>query len=256
MGQLAGKRCLIVGGTSGIGLATAEAFLREGARLAVSGLAPPPAGVEARLHGKGLVGLWSCQAADPGQIEELFAKAIAALGGLDALVHVAGGSGRKRGDGPLHRCSDEGWDYTLRINLTSVFLSNRAAVRHMRGHGGGAIVNLASVLAFAPAPPWFDTVAYAAAKGGVISLSRLAAARYAHEAIRVNVIAPGLTDTPMAQRALDDPALAAFVRHRQPLAQGPCPAEAVAEAAVYLCSDAAACITGTVLTVDAGWSVA
>lgn len=255
IGKLVEKRCLIVGGTSGIGLAAAEAFLHEGARLVVVGLAEPEAETRIRLKRAGLIGMHLGDASRPDDVERFFLEAVKSLGGLDVLFHVAGGSGRKHGDGPLHQCTDAGWEQTLRLNLTSVFLSNRAAIRLMRQQQSGVIVNLASVLAFAPAPPLFDTIAYAAAKGGVISLSRLAAARYAREGIRVNVIAPGLVDTPMAQRVLNDPALLAFVRDKQPLVAGPCPAQAVAEAAVFLASDAAACITGAVLTVDAGWSL-
>lgn len=254
-GKLANKRCLIIGGTSGIGLASAEAFLAEGADVVVMGLSQPELEVQSRLERAGLVGMHLGDASDAGDVERVFRAAAESLGGLDVLFHVAGGSGRRHGDGPLHQCSEAGWEYTLRLNLTSVFLSNRAAVRIMREQQSGVIVNLASVLAYAPAPPLFDTIAYAAAKGGVISLSRLAAARYAAEGIRVNVIAPGLVDTPMAQRALGDPAIHSFVREKQPLVGGPCSAQAVAEAAVFLASDAAACITGAVLNVDAGWSV-
>ncbi|MCS6975786.1 MAG: SDR family oxidoreductase, partial [Gemmatales bacterium] len=207
------------------------------------------------LEQAGLVGLHLGDASDTRDVDRTFAAVAEQLGGLDVLFHVAGGSGRKHGDGPLDECTDAGWEYTLRLNLTSVFLTNRAAIRMMRKQRSGVILNLASVLAFAPAPPLFDTVGYTAAKGGVISLSRLAAARYAAEGIRVNVIAPGLVDTPMAQRALGDPAIMAFVRDKQPLTGGACPAQAVAKAAVFLASDEAACITGAVIHVDAGWSV-
>ena len=89
------------------------------------------------------------------------------------LYHVAGGSGRRHGDGPLHECTDDGWRATLDANLTSTFLTNRAAVRHFLAEKApGVILNMASVLALAPSPHHFDTCAYAAAKGGVIALSR------------------------------------------------------------------------------------
>src|SRR5207244_8435390 len=96
-------------------------------------------------------------------------------------------------------------------------------------------------------------VAYTAAKGGIIALSRLAAARYAPQHIRVNVLAPGLIDTPMAARAVNDPAIRAFLRTKQPLAEGPGDPEDVAGGAVFLCSDAANLVTGVVLPVDGGW---
>src|SRR5206468_8132756 len=126
------------------------------------------------------------------------------------------------------------------------FLSNRQA---------GVILNMASVLAFSPSPHFFDTAAYTATKGGIISLSQLAAARYAPDQIRVNVIAPALIDTPMAARAAGDEAILGFLRTKQPLAAGPGLPQDCAGAAVFLCGDAARIITGVVLPVDAGWCV-
>jgi NAD(P)-dependent dehydrogenase (short-subunit alcohol dehydrogenase family) len=169
---------------------------------------------------------------------------------------VAGRSGRRDGDGPLHQCSEAGWQATLDVNLTSTFLTNRSAVRHfLARRQPGVILNLASALALAPAPHHFDTCAYTAAKGGIIALSRLAAARYAADGIRVNVLAPGLIDTPMSRRAVGDEAILQYLRTKQPLARGPGQAEEVAEAAVFLCSDESRSITGVVLPVDAGWCV-
>jgi NAD(P)-dependent dehydrogenase (short-subunit alcohol dehydrogenase family) len=195
-------------------------------------------------------------ASQASQVERLFRQAIGVLEGLDVLYHVAGISGRRQGDGPLHECTEEGWQATLQANLTSVFLTNRAAVRHFRDRRQpGAILNMASVLGFSPSPHYFDTYAYAATKGAILSMSRLAAARYASEGIRVNVIAPGLIDTPMAQRAAQDGVIRAFLRTKQPLAGGPGLPEHCADAAVYLCSDEARLVTGVVLPVDGGWCV-
>jgi NAD(P)-dependent dehydrogenase (short-subunit alcohol dehydrogenase family) len=120
---------------------------------------------------------------------------------------------------------------------------------------GGAILNMASVLGFSPSPRYFDTCAYAATKGGIVGLSRLAASRYATDGIRVNVLAPGLIDTPMASRAVQDADIAAFLRTKQPLRHGPGTPEDCADAAVFLCSDEARFITGAVLPVDGGWCV-
>jgi len=248
-GRLHGKRCLIVGGTSGIGLASAQRFIAEDAQLVVTGL---PDSHRQRETVKVL----AADAADPGQMERGFQQALEHLGGVDVLLHVAGGSGRAFGDGPLHECTDEGWTRTLQFNLTSVFLSNRLAIRHFLAKGQpGAIVNLSSVLALDPAPAYFDTCAYTAAKGAIVSLSRLAAARYATNGIRVNVIAPGLIDTPMAQRAVGDPAIVKFLQAKQPIAGGPGTAEDIAASAVFLCSDEARLVTGQVLVVDGGWMV-
>jgi NAD(P)-dependent dehydrogenase (short-subunit alcohol dehydrogenase family) len=250
-GLLAGKRCLIVGGTSGIGLAAAKRFLNEGARLAIAGL---PSDTPDQLTPA--VPVYPCDAVDVAQVTELFKQSLAHLGGLDVMYHVAGGSGRKHGDGPLHECTDAGWQAALDMNLRSTFLTNRAAVQHFLGNRQpGAILNMASVLAVSPSPGYFDTVAYTAAKGGIIAMSRLAAARYAAEAIRVNVIAPGLIDTPMSTRACGDPAIVQYLRTKQPLAGGPGQPEDCSDAAVFLCSDAARLITGVVLPVDGGWCV-
>jgi NAD(P)-dependent dehydrogenase (short-subunit alcohol dehydrogenase family) len=111
------------------------------------------------------------------------------------------------------------------------------------------------VLALQPSPKHFDTAAYTAAKGGIIALSRLAAARYAPDGVRINVLAPGLVDTPMSTRAVNDPAIRHFLRTKQPLGPGPGRPEDCAGAAVFLCSDEARFITGAVLPVDGGWCV-
>jgi NAD(P)-dependent dehydrogenase (short-subunit alcohol dehydrogenase family) len=257
MGQLTGKRCLIVGGTTGLGRAAARRFLEEGAKLVIAGRSPDK-GVEAlsALCELGPISFVPCDAAVPEQVERLFADAVAFLGGLDVLYHVAGISGRRYGDGPLHECTDEGWHATLQTNLTSTFLTNRAAVRtFLRQQSGGVILNMASVLGFSPAPCYFDTYAYTATKGGIVAMSRLAAARYAPDGIRVNVLAPGLIDTPMSGRAVNDPVIRQYLRTKQPLTAGPGQPEDCSDAAVFLCSDAARFITGAVLPVDGGWCV-
>ena len=253
-GRLDQKRCLIIGGTSGLGLAAATRFLEEGARLVISGRSPEV--VDWALATLCAAVGFSCDATDSAQVTKLFEQTLSALGGLDVLYHVAGMSGRRAGDGPLHECTDEGWQGTIDGNLRTTFLTNRAAVQQYLKQGqGGVILNMASVLAFSPSPKHFDTCAYTASKGGIISLSRLAAARYAADKIRINVIAPGLIDTPMATRAVSDPAIVEFLRTKQPLCGGPGRAEDCADAAVFLCSDEARLITGVVLPVDGGWCI-
>jgi NAD(P)-dependent dehydrogenase (short-subunit alcohol dehydrogenase family) len=255
--RLANKRCLIVGGTTGIGLAAARRFLEEGARLVIAGRsADSGAAAQAALAALGPMLYVPCNAAHPEQVERLFAESVASLGGLDVLYHVAGISGRRYGDGPLHECTYEGWQATLDANLTSTFLTNRAALRHFLAQGqGGVILNMASVLGWSPSPRHFDTCAYTATKGGIIALSRLAAARYALDGVRVNVLAPGLVDTPMSTRAVGDPAIRHFLQTKQPLGPGPGRPEDCADAAVFLCGDEARFVTGVVLPVDGGWCV-
>jgi NAD(P)-dependent dehydrogenase (short-subunit alcohol dehydrogenase family) len=247
---LAGKRCLIIGGTGGLGAAAVARFLDEGASVVVTGHEP------AARASLAAVPFVTCDVTSPEQVEGLVRQSISLLGGLDVLYHVAGGSGRRHGDGPLHACTEEGWSFTLALNLTGVFRTNKAVLQHFLSRpGGGVILNLASVLALSPAPDYFDTAAYSAAKGGIIALSRQAAARYAPQGIRVNVLAPGLIDTPMAARAVADPQIRRYLQGKQPLAPGPGSPEDCAGAAAFLCSESARFITGAVLPVDGGWCV-
>src|SRR5262245_52136606 len=161
--RLSDKRCLIVGGTGGIGRAAARLFQAEGARLVLAGLTAEPFDA---------VPVLACDATRPDQVETLFQQALSLLGGLDILYHVAGASGRRAGDGPLHDCTDAGWHATLDANLTSTFLTNRAAVRHfLARRQPGVILNMASALILTPSPHHFDTIAYTAAKGGVVALT-------------------------------------------------------------------------------------
>jgi NAD(P)-dependent dehydrogenase (short-subunit alcohol dehydrogenase family) len=115
---------------------------------------------------------------------------------------------------------------------------------------------MGSVLGWSPAPDFFGTVAYAASKGAIQSLTLCAAARYARDGIRFNLIAPALIETPMALRAVTDPAIRAYLATKQPLATGPGTAEDCAQAALFLCEPASRFLTGVVLNVDGGWCVA
>jgi NAD(P)-dependent dehydrogenase (short-subunit alcohol dehydrogenase family) len=142
----------------------------------------------------------------------------------------------------------------LAINLTSMFLVCKHTVPWLLRAGGGAIINLSSVLGIVGGDEDFATHAYAASKGGIIALSRAMAVYYAPRGIRVNVIAPGLIATPMSQRAQDDPRILARLGQLQPLTGKMGSSEDVAGAAAYLASDDARFVTGTVLTVDGGWT--
>jgi NAD(P)-dependent dehydrogenase (short-subunit alcohol dehydrogenase family) len=200
---------------------------------------------------------FAADAAEPKTSERAVQMARDEFGGFDALYHVAGGSGRRMGDGPLHELTDEGIDATIRLNLASLMFSNRAAVRAWRQSGrGGAILNMGSVLGFRPSPKYFATAAYAATKAGIIGFSQSIASYYASENIRVNVLAPGLFETPMAQRAAGDEKIRAFIATKQPLDGGRMGIPSDCDgAAVFLLSEAARFITGQTLAVDGGWSV-
>lgn len=255
-GRLAGRSIVIVGGTSGMGLSAALACLREGARVTVGGRDDAAIG-DARVRLGEAVACVAGDAASPSFAAELIDTALQAHGRVDGVFHVAGGSGRRAGDGPLDLVSDEGWRYTLDSNLTALFHTNRAAARHWLAAGhGGSVVNMASVLAASPAPRHFATHAYAAAKAGAIGLTTSCAAYYASRDIRFNVIAPGLVDTPMAARAMGDPVINAYVSARQPLDGGrPARPSDVDGAVIYLLSDESRFVTGQVITVDGGWCV-
>jgi NAD(P)-dependent dehydrogenase (short-subunit alcohol dehydrogenase family) len=199
--------------------------------------------------------------ADEGQVDAAIAAAVARFGRVDGLFAVAGGSGRRYGDGPLHEVTLDGWRQTLDLNLTSQFLVARAVLRQLLAQDPtaagtrGALLLVGSVLARHPVPGLFATHAYAAAKGATEALVMTTAAFYAAHAIRVNAVTPGLVATPMAARAAADPATIAFAASKQPLAGGFLPPDEVARAAVFLLSDESRHVTGQVLAVDGGWSV-
>ena len=266
MGRLENQTCLIVGGTGGIGLATAHRFLVEGARVAISGRTPleTRAGAEALSdRAEAFTADLSDSSSSEATASKLIAEAAESLGGrLDILFHVAGISGRSLGDGPLDECSLAGWEQVLRVNATAVFLTNRAAVRRMAAqpldrHGlRGTVLNLGSVLGRSPSPRLFGTIAYAASKGALESLTLAAAARYAADGIRFNLLAPSLIDTPMSQRAMGDPRIQAYLRAKQPIRGGAGQPDDAAEAALFLCEPASRFITGEILTIDGGWRIA
>jgi len=195
------------------------------------------------------------------EVEAAVEACMATFGRIDALFAVAGISGRRFGDGPLHEVTLEGWEATMTTNATSSFLLARAVVRRMLGKapatGGsrGALLLMSSALATHPASEFFATHAYATSKGAIEALTRALAAYYAPHGIRVNAIAPALVATPMSRRAQEDPAIRAYLVDKQPLAGGPIEADAVTAMALALLSDDARMVTGQVVTVDGGWGV-
>jgi len=254
--RLENKVVVIVGGTSGLGLSAAKASIAQGASVVVVGR-------DAAKCQAAVSELGERSRAVPGDAgaaetaEQAVHAAVTTFGDLHGLYHVAGGSGRAQGDGPLHEIVDEGWRYTLNLNLDALMYSNRAATNKLLelGHGG-SILNMSSVLAFSPSPQYFATHAYAATKAAAIGLTKAAAAYYATQDIRFNAIAPALVDTPLAARAMGDDKIMQYIASKQPLDGGRVGVpQDLDDAVVFLLSDESRFVTGQVLAVDGGWSI-
>jgi meso-butanediol dehydrogenase / (S,S)-butanediol dehydrogenase / diacetyl reductase len=241
-----GPVALVTGAGGGIGGAVTAAFAAAGyAVLAVDrDVTGVPAGERVVAHAADLV--------DDGQAQGAMAAALERFGRLDVVVCAHGGSGRRFGDGPVDECTEAGWDATLELNLKSVYLVCRHAVPALRASGGGAIVNVASVLGLVGGDRDFGTHAYAASKGAVIALTRSMSVTYAPDRIRCNVVCPGLIATPMSARAQGDPDIRARLGELQPLTGDFGRPGDVADAVLYLAT--ARFATGSVLTVDGGWT--
>ncbi len=256
MSTLASKVIVVIGGTSGLGLSAAKALVAAGARVVVVGRHADKVAAAKKELGAAVAGL-TADAAKPGTASKAIQLALKKFGGFHGLYHVAGGSGRRMGDGPLHEITDAGWNFTINQNLTSLFFSNRAAVRQfLKQRTGGTVLNCGSVLGFSPSPKFFSTHAYATSKAAIIGLTKAAAAQYAGNNLRFNVLAPGLVATPMSQRAQANAAIMQFIQTKQPLDGGRMgEPEDLDAAAVFLMSDESRFVTGQVLAVDGGWSV-
>ena len=256
--RLDNKVAVITGGCSGIGLATVELFVQEGARVMVADVQDEKgAALVARLGGR--VAYQHCDVSSEAQIEALMQAAAARFDGIDVLFNNAGSPGAVE---TIEEMTGALWDLTHAVLLRGVALGIRHAVPHMKARGG-AIVNTASIAAFTTgAAP----IAYSAAKAGVVQLSRVAAAELARYNIRVNAICPGFVVTDiftsglrglnLPQAVLDQvtDALRAAAPHSQPVRRAGSP-EHVAQACLYLASDDSAFVTGTQLVVDGGVTI-
>ena len=254
--MLNNKNIVIIGGTSGLGLSAAIAFVKQGAKVVAVGRNPETCRqAQEQLGSMGLIAVGD--ASQENTASNAIELCLKEWGSFHGLYHVAGGSGRKMGDGPLHEITLEGWNKTLELNLTSVMLSNRAAVKaFQKSKTGGTILNMSSVLGYSPAPTFFTTHTYAAAKAAIIGFSKSLAAYYAKDDIRINVIAPALVETPMAQRAATDAAIMDYIQTKQPLDGGRIGRPKDLDgAACFFMSDYSTFTTGQVLAVDGGWGV-
>jgi NAD(P)-dependent dehydrogenase (short-subunit alcohol dehydrogenase family) len=241
---------LLITGSSGIAEAAALGATRDGWRVFVVGRE------EAECARVSPEAYFVADLREESAVQNAFNACVAKFGAMDAVFNVAGSSGRRLGDGPVHECTLEGWEGTFAANARPAFLVSRAAVRHwLSEKKGGALLNISSVLAFSPEPEHFATHAYASAKAAAIAMSHSMAAQYAANGIRVNVLAPALVKTPMSARAQADKEICAFIEQKQPLSHGFLEASDIAEMALFLLSEKARHITGQVITVDGGWTL-
>jgi NAD(P)-dependent dehydrogenase (short-subunit alcohol dehydrogenase family) len=251
MGQLDGKIAVITGAASGIGRAAARLFAREGAQVALGDRNADDleeTAQEIRAAG-GAVVARPTDVSLRADAAALVAAAVETFGGLDVAANVAGIGLYNT---TLEDTREEDWDRVMAVNLKGVYLVSQAAIPHIRARGGGSIVNVASVHAMATQA---RIAAYAASKGGVLALTRAMAMDLAGDRIRVNALLPGAVDTPMFRSAL-----AAEGKSAEELTFSfdetqigwVAPPEALAEALVFLASDASRFMTGSPLIADGG----
>jgi len=224
MFELNGKIAVVTGGAKGIGAATVKLLEKAGAKA----------------HALDIVD--GCDVTDEAQVKRAFAK----IGDIDILVNNAGRAARK----PAVELSAQEWDEVIDLNVTAVFRCSKNVFPFMKRRGGGSIVNLASIMGLSGGI--YPNASYQASKGAVVNLTRALALEWAADNIRVNAVAPTFVRTDLTVPVFSNPERLKTVMSHTPLGRLPEPEE-IAAAIVYLCSDAARCVTGIVLPVDSGY---
>jgi len=250
-GMLAGRSALITGGGGGIGRATALAFAREGARVAVADAVAETAQQTVALVNEagGQAMSLTAEVTDAAQVRAMIQNVVSAYGRLDCAFNNAGiagfqvdASGKK-----THEWSDESFDRMIAVNLKGVWLCMKHEIPQMLEQGGGTVVNTGSIAGLIGLP---TSSAYVAAKHGVLGLTKTAALEYAKDNIRVNAVCPGYIETNMTQDVMRR-------RGEQLMAQVPFhrlgKPEEIAEMVVWLCSDRASYVSGACYNVDGGY---
>ncbi|WP_372730860.1 SDR family NAD(P)-dependent oxidoreductase [Novosphingobium sp.] len=244
MSDLTGRTYIVTGAGSGIGRASALAIAQAGGRVVIADIAAANLHETAELVRKagGEVRTLVGSVADAAHADALTALAIAEFGGLDGAHNNAG---IETEIAPIAEASEAEWDRGMAVNLKGVWLCMRAQLRHMSAHGGGSIVNTASVGGLVAVP---GNAAYSAAKHGVIGLSRTAAVEYAQAGIRVNALCPGLTKSGMTNRLLE--VAPDLVQSVMPPMKRMAEAAEIADAVVFLLSDRSSYMSGQAMAID------
>lgn len=245
--RLDGKIAVVTGGARGIGRAAAIELARAGAAIAILDRDGAVAETTATAIAGAAVSAHAADVTDEAALERAFATVIQHHGGVDILVNSAGiGLRHAAVDHPL-----ADWDKVVAVNLTGVFLCSRSAARSMMHRGGGAIVNLASIMGFSGGGI-YPNVSYQATKGAVVNMTRALAVEWAPSLIRVNAVAPTWVRTDLTAGLLDQPGVAERIAELTPLRRLATTQE-VAHAILFLASPAASMITGHTLPVDGGF---
>jgi 3-oxoacyl-[acyl-carrier protein] reductase len=241
--RFAGQRVLVSGGSSGIGRAIVLAFARAGARVVAAGRSPERLAEVQAAAPDGRVETVLADVATADGSRRMAADAIERLGGLDALVNNAGVSYTE----PFLEASEERWNETLSVNLNAPFFASQIAARHMVEHGGGSIVNVASIDSFVAESP---SAHYMASKAGLLLLTKSIAFELGHRGVRCNAVCPGFTRTPMTEGDLTPEFWTAYMR-RVPMRRPAAPEEQ-ASVVLFLCSEDASYVNGEAIVVDGG----
>ncbi len=246
MGEFDGKVALVTGGSSGIGRAACLAFGARGAKVAAADVdAAGGAETVALLHGQGAeAAFFQVDVTSEDQVRDMVDAVVARFGDLDMAYNNAGVEGMRV---RLHETPSDHWRKVMSVNVDGVYHCLKHELAHMVHHGGGAIVNASSTFGLAGGAGG----PYPASKHAVVGLTKSVALDYALDGIRVNSVHPGAIETPMIDRLRADPVLGEALATMHPMGRMGQPEE-IADAVVWLCSDAASFVTGHTLVVDGG----